>query len=93
MIRSPYEPVQSEKREIADEVNLDAETPGKDNDQPIQSPQDLKSGPQELTVTNSPRTEEKMCTFGPICGYELESSIPMNQPDLLSANEFYTWEV
>ncbi|KAF0458459.1 hypothetical protein F8M41_000974 [Gigaspora margarita] len=65
MIRSPYEPVQSEKREIADEVNLDAETPGKDNDQPIQSPQDLKSGPQELTVTNSPRTEEKMCTFGP----------------------------
>ncbi|KAF0390610.1 hypothetical protein F8M41_010808 [Gigaspora margarita] len=66
MIRNPYVLVQPEKCETTDEeVSLDAETPRKDNDQLTRSTQDLKGGPQKLNVTNSPRTEEKVCTFRP----------------------------
>ncbi|KAF0558060.1 hypothetical protein F8M41_011214 [Gigaspora margarita] len=63
-IRNPYMPVLPEKCETTDKkVSLDAKTSGKDNDQLTQSIQDLKSGPQELKVTNSPRTKEKMYMF------------------------------
>ncbi|CAG8698156.1 11393_t:CDS:2, partial [Gigaspora margarita] len=60
IVKNPYEPKDPKSYKIADTVQ-DAETSRKDKAQSIQPLQNLKSGYQELKITNSIRIKKKIC--------------------------------